>query len=201
MEKLILRIGTAILAAWLAAIPADADAPREVNITSDSAPGWIPSAEQSAKAERTARAYLAAEDSGDVKAAYEFFTPLNRSHLPTDEYKAEVAHQQAELGPLIERRFVKITWTKDPRDAPVPGIYAAIDLVSRYTKADRHCGYLILYQPDSDADFLVMREETSIMTNATFAEIARTKSPAEADAWWAKLSANCPNYPGMTVVP
>jgi hypothetical protein len=46
-----------------------------------------------------------------------------------------------------------------------------------------------------------MREEANIMNKSMVAEITRTKSQAEADAIWAKLSANCPNYPGATAAP
>jgi hypothetical protein len=68
-------------AALFLAFSANADAPRVVNVTTDSAPGWIPSIEQSAQAERAARAYLAAEDSGDADAAYKFFASVNKSRM------------------------------------------------------------------------------------------------------------------------
>lgn len=185
----------------MSAFPAAAGAPREVNVTSDSVPGWIPSVEQSQQAENAAHAYLAAEDSGDADAAYKFFAAINKSHTPFDDYKTNVARTQTELGAVVERRFVKVTWTKDSPNAPMPGIYAAIDIASRFANAERHCGYLILYQPDTGGDFQIMREESNFIKNSAFADIAHTKSQAEADAIWAQLSANCPNYPGTAAAP
>ncbi len=67
-------------AGLLLVFPASAEAPREVNVTTDSAPGWIPTVEQSQQAEKAAHAYLAAEDTGDADAAYKFFAAINKSH-------------------------------------------------------------------------------------------------------------------------
>ncbi len=182
-------------------LSAHADAPREINITSDSAPGWLPTIEQSDVAERTARAYLAAEDAGRAEDAYKFFADLQKKDISLEEFRSDVAHLRVQLGAPIERRIVKVTWTKDSQAAPIPGVYAAIDLASRFENADRHCGYLILYQPDSGGDFQVMREESNILDNATAADIARKGSQADVEAVWAKLSANCPNFPGVAAKP
>lgn len=197
-----MRITSIVATMCLAfALSAHADAPREINITSDSAPGWYPSVEQSAAAEKAARAYLATEDAGNAEEAYKFFSDLEKKDTPLEEFKANVAHLRAELGAPIERRIVKVTWTKDSADAPIPGIYAAIDLASRFEKADRHCGYLILYQPDAGGDFQVMREESNILGNEAAADIARKGSQADVEAIWAKLSANCPNFAGAAAKP
>jgi Protein of unknown function (DUF4019) len=182
-------------------LSAHADAQREINITSDSAPGWLPTIEQSDAAERTARAYLAAEDAGHAEDAYKFFADLQKKDISLEEFRPNVARLRAQLGAPIERRIVKITWTKDSQAAPIPGVYAAIDLASRFENADRHCGYLILYQPDSGGDFQVMREESNILDNATAADIARKGSQTDVEAVWAKLSANCPNFAGAAAKP
>jgi Protein of unknown function (DUF4019) len=169
-------------------------APRVINITSDSAPGWLPSVAQSDTAEQTARDYLAAEDAGRAEDAYGYFADLNKQHTPLADYKTNMEKMNAELGPVIERRIVKVTWTKDSPQAPIPGVYAAIDLISRFANADRHCGYLILYQAPVGDDFKVMREEANFMDN-------KTANASGAEEAWAKLSVNCPNYPGPVAKP
>jgi hypothetical protein len=195
------RVRALGLAACLAAaLPASADDKpaamplREINITSDSAPGWLPTVAQSETAERTVRDYLADEDAGRADAAYRRFADLEKSHVSFEDFKSGVARLNAQLGAVIERRIVKVTWTKDSPDAPIPGIYAAVDLVSRFANADRHCGYLILFQSNDGGEFQIMREEANIMDNAAAADIAKRGSAADVDAAWAKLSANCPNY-------
>jgi len=164
---------------------------REVNVTADSAPGWLPSVAQSQLAEKAALAYLAAEDAGKASDAYGFFADLNKQNTPFAEYEKNVKHSMEQLGPVLERRIVRVTWTKDSPQAPVPGIFAAIDFASRFTKADRHCGYIVLYQAREGDEFKVMREEANFIDNETAARVA----PGEVDRIWAQLSANCPNYP------
>jgi len=169
-------------------------APRVINITTDSAPGWLPSVAQGDMAEQTARDYLAAEDAGRAEDAYGYFADLNKQNTSLADYKTNIEKMNAEIGPVIERRIVKVTWTKDSPQAPIPGVYAAIDLVSRFANADRYCGFLILYQASAGGDFKVMREEANFMNN-------QTASASGADEAWAKLSTNCPNYSGPIAKP
>ena len=81
-----------------------------------------------------------------------------------------------------------------PPQGPYPGIYAAIDIVSRYANIDRDCGFVVMYQAPDAHTFVLMREETNFLANATAAQIAREHSQAEVDRLWGQLSANCPNY-------
>jgi hypothetical protein len=168
--------------------------PRVVNVTSDSTPGWLPSIEQSAAAEKTAREYLAAEDSGRAQDAYRYLHDLDKRGQPFDVYDANLKKFDAQAGQVTERRIVKVTWTKDPQQAPLPGVYAAIDLASRFANIDRHCGYLVVYQPDAGGEFQVMREESNFIDNASAAQMEQQHGRGSVDQMWAQLSRNCPNY-------
>jgi hypothetical protein len=172
-----------------------ADAPRQVNVSTDSTPGWVPSREQEDAAGKAATTFLALMDSGKAGEAYALLAEENRAQMPYADFSEGLARFNAEAGAVIERRQVVTTWTKDPPSAPVPGVYAAIDLTSRFARIDRHCGYLILYQPPAGGAFRVMREEDSYMDNATARQIEQ-RSKAELDATWAEASAACPNYAG-----
>ncbi|MBI1330140.1 MAG: DUF4019 domain-containing protein [Alphaproteobacteria bacterium] len=174
---------------------------REINITSDSEPGWLPSAELSDAAEHDARAYLTARDSGEIAKAYAMLADINRANMPYERYSGDQTAIHDKLGDVIERRFLKVTWTKNPRNAPALGIYVAIDLAGRFTKADRFCGYMILYQPLSGKPFGVMREEENFIENAQADSIAKTHGPAEVEKVWTQLSSHCPNYPGVNARP
>ena len=194
LSTLILAIFAAILSTApvgtaLAQIPASG-APRQVNITSDSTPGWIPSPEQEDAARNTVTAFLAALDGGKTREAYALLADEHQSHLPYDEFSRIVERFKAQAGDVIERRITTITWTKDSPTAPYPGVYAAIDLVGRFQRVDRHCGFLILYQPPAGGAFRVMRQEDSYIDNAT----AQKSSKAELDSAWARLAASCPNF-------
>lgn len=206
MAKLISALGLCLLALFSGTavseeLATSKPAYREVNVTSDSAPGWLPSIEQSETAEKTAHDYLAARDMGRIDDAYGFLADLNKQHLSLATYSAGTVEFNQKAGGVIERRIVKVTWTKDSPNAPLPGIYAALDTVSRFANIDRACGYLILYQPTSGDDFRVMREEENVLGNDVARSIEQKQGRAELDKLWAQLSQHCPNYPGAAAAP
>ncbi len=200
----VVAAATLMLLASASALPARADDPspppaapaRIVNITSDSAPGWLPSTDQARAATEAALAYLAAKDAGRAAAAYAMLEDGNRALQSFADFARALADFNARAGAVTERRIVTVTWTKDPAQAPKPGVYAAIDIVSRFANIDRDCGYVVVYQPPAGGAFRVAREEENLMTNADATVIERQHSEAGVEAAWSQLSARCPNYPG-----
>jgi hypothetical protein len=166
----------------------------EINITPDSAPGWLPSADQRAQVPQVIGDFLAALDGGQYEKAYDLQTEGQRRLETFDAFAKRVTKFNAQAGPVKERRIVKITWTKDPAHAPAAGVYAAVDLVSRFALIDRHGGYIVLYHRDAPAPFQVMREEDNYMTNEQSRQIEQTKSRQAVDQLWTQLARNCPNY-------
>ncbi|HET9159326.1 MAG TPA: DUF4019 domain-containing protein [Caulobacteraceae bacterium] len=164
---------------------------RQVTVTADSEPGWIPSVDQEAKALAAMKAYFAAADQNDAAKAYAFLHPAFQKDLPQSQFESRLRDFNRLAGGLKERRVLAITWTKDPKDAPFPGVYAAIDLSAKFARVDRQCGYVILYQAQAGAPFQLLREESNYMDNAT---ATRAKS-VDAERAWAKISSNCRNYP------
>ncbi len=171
-----------------------AQPPRHVNVTSDSAPGWTPSPTLEQSARDTALTYLAAKDAGQAAKAYAMVAKRLQGMMPFAAFSDELAKFNVQAGAVVERRITVVTWTKDPAQAPDPGVYAAIDLISRFANVDRHCGYLVLYQPPSGGPFVVSREESNFMDNDSARKIEQTKSAAGVQAAWTELSARCPNY-------
>jgi hypothetical protein len=192
MQRLIISLAISAVLAGSPALAANEPA-RVINVTTDSAPGWTPSGELEKTAVRTAQTYLADMDGRRYAEAYTALDPLNR-HETTDAFAARVQRFNDLAGPVLERRVVKVTWTKDPAHAPGPGVYVAIDLISRFANIDRHCGYVVLYQPPAGGGFHVMRQEDNFLDNAAAATIAKQQSAAAVDQAWAQASANCPNY-------
>ncbi len=169
-------------------------APREVNVTSDSQPGWVPSVELEQAVLRATQVYFDAIEAGDPARAYAMLTPQNRARMPLAMFFEENDKARDAIGPLRDRRVVRLTWTKDPAQAPAPGVYAAVDVASRHANANRECGYLIWYQRPEGGPFKLMRSETNRIDNATAETIVGQKGQAELDRIWTRLSANCPNY-------
>lgn len=168
--------------------------PEVINVTSDSAPGWLPSAEQRAQVPQITHDFLAALDSGLYPKAYGLMTESQRSQETFDQFSERVKEFNAQAGAATERRILKVIWTKDPANAPAPGVYAAVDLASHFEKIDRHCGYIVLYQSRAGMPFLVTRQEDNFITNEHARQIAMEQSPQSVDEIWSRLSRNCPNY-------
>ncbi len=113
--------------------------------------------------------------------------------MPQPVFSQMLTAFNVKAGPVVERRITMLTWTKDPPGGPAPGVYAAFDLVSRFAKVDRHCGYLVLYQPPAGGPFRVARQQDVYMDNATASAITADGKQSVDDAW-AQLSSACPNY-------
>lgn len=179
----------------MVALPAwSADRPREVNVTSDSAKGWIPSPALEQEAYRTVRAFLAASDAGRASEAYGLLSDVNRRDESFEAFSERLVQFNTRAGPPRQRSITKATWTKDSARAPAPGIYVAFDLTSRFANVDRHCGYIVLHQPPGAGPFRVTRQDSVLMDNATARRVAAQQSLAEVEAAWKRASAACPNY-------
>lgn len=168
--------------------------PHEINITTDSAPGWLPSAAQESAARRSLDDYLAALDAGHVVQAYAMLTAGQQHEESLTTFSVRNSKFNATAGPVKERRILKVTWTKNPATAPVPGVYVAFDLVSRFANVDRHCGYVVLYQDPADGAFRVTREENNYIDNAAANAIERDHSRAGLDRAWTDIASHCPSY-------
>lgn len=177
--------------------PAGAQAPaaRIINVTSESARGWTPSIAQQDLAKKTAEAFFEALDSGNPRLAYALLSEPNQKDRPLAVVAEELSKFRALSGSVKERRFLKTTWTKDPAKAPAPGVYVAIDLLTRFEGIDWHCGYIVLYQAPSREDFRVARQQDAFMDNATAKSIRDKGSMPGVEEIWSRVSASCPNYP------
>jgi Protein of unknown function (DUF4019) len=169
--------------------------PRVVNVTTDSTPGWLPSPELEEQAKKTAVDFMAAMDGGRYAEAYAFLAEIDRKDQTLSDFSNRVRQFNSGAGAVIERRITTITWTKNPAHAPLPGIYAALDLVSRFANIDRHCGFVVLYRAPSEQSFKVMREENYFLENAAVS----SAQPSAVEKMRANLSAHCPNYQRTSV--
>ena len=167
---------------------------REINLTTDSAPGWLPGVELEKSALETVAKFFQLNDAGDYQASYAMLDPGTRTLIKFDEFSKANNLLRTEAGKLIHRRMIKITWTKDPAQAPKPGIYAAIDAAATFQNTDRQCGYIVLYQAPQGGPFVVTRTENNSISNASAKESERRQSKAALDSLWTGLSANCPNF-------
>jgi hypothetical protein len=165
----------------------------EVNVTTDSTPGWVPSAAQRQQALEVTQRFLDAVSAGRYEEAYNLQAGSSRRGETLESFSGQEREFAALAGPPSFWRLTRVTWTKDPGRA-APGTYVAVDLVARFANIDRFCGYLVLYQPPAGGSFGVIRVERSFIDNPTARRIEAARSPAELDRLWTQLTENCPNY-------
>ena len=183
---------------WVAAASFDASA--TMDITPDSAPGWAPSQVQRSQVAMVIEEFLADLDQGKYLKAYGLMTQSRRAAQSLDDFEKIAANFNAEAGAVIYRRITHISWTKDPANAPGPGVYVSVDLISKFAKVDRDCGYIILYQGNPADPFLVQGEEHAYLSNLKAREIQEKTSREYVENLWIRLATStCPNYPGSRV--
>ncbi len=167
---------------------------REVNITSDSEHGWVPSEELEQQAQAALATYFSFVDNGSHRRAYEMLTDGHRALLSFEKFQELAVRLKNDAGSLTKRRIVKVSWTRGSLAAPDLGTYVAVDFAAKYTLIDRDCGFVVLRQSPLGGPFEVARVEDNYITNKSAETIARTNSRANLDQTWAALSTNCPNF-------
>lgn len=167
---------------------------KEINVTTDSSPGWTPTADQRQGALATVQSFLDAVEHGRYADAYGMQNPAvlhAQTLLQFTQYEQDF---RALSGPLKFWRVSKVTWTKDPAQAPFPGFYAAVDLVGQFANVDRDCGFIVVYQPPAGGAFTIMRRENNYLDNASARTVEQNQGKAEVAKVWGQLSSYCPNY-------
>lgn len=138
-------------------------------------PNWQPDAGDYQAVIDTVTKYFNAKDSGDVAASYALLD--GGMGLSLKEWKSTSDDFTTHTGAATSHKVVKLTWYKDPQNAPEPGVYAAADFVDHYEKAT-DCGYLAMHQKP-DGSFLVIHEQDGFLpnqSNMTPAQLADLKT-------------------------
>jgi hypothetical protein len=118
------------------------------------ASAWRPTEEQQQQIQSQTYEYFAAKDTRDYKQAYAFWSTAT----PFEQWSSAAEKFDAQAGQVRNRVVKKITWYKDPPQAPAPGVYAAADFSSQFANIEIHCGFVVWYQ-GQDGRFRVIREE------------------------------------------
>jgi Protein of unknown function (DUF4019) len=190
---IIVAIGATTAAAALT-LELSADTANETNLTTDSSPGWRPTAEQRQRVLQTVEAFLGALETAHYADACGMLSEINQRAQTQAQFDQNAQKFQQQAGPLKFWRVLKVTWTKDPAHAPSPGIYVSVDLAAQFANVDRDCGYIILYQRPAGGDFTIMRRENNFLDNAMARDIESKHSKTEVANVWRQLSRYCPSY-------
>ncbi len=170
------------------------DAPREVNVTQGSEPGWIPSEQLEADALEAWADYYRLLSQENYEAAYVKLSHGMRDTWPYEKFLSDNREARAERGDVEVLEPLKVTWTKGAMSAPTKGVYAAIDTKAQYQNVARFCGFTVLYKAENSERFEIARIEENLLTNAASAEIESKHSSLVPELIWHLLSRSCPNY-------
>ena len=134
------------------------DATGAPTTTSIPDPNWHPTADQQQQIQAITYSYFQLKDTGNYEQARALLSDAN----PFVQWRSSAEKFNSQAGEVRSRKIKKITWYKDPPQAPAAGIYAAVDFVSQFANIDIHCGYVVWHQ-GQDGSFRLMREEQNFI--------------------------------------
>jgi hypothetical protein len=108
-------------------------------------------------------------DEGKHEEAYSYLSPTFQKNLTTESWKNAVGGTRIELGARLSRSLRRVVWYDNPVNAPLPGLYAAVEFDSVFENARTHFQFIILHSQNG-APFKVMRNESTITLNTSSTE-------------------------------
>ena len=99
---------------------------------------------------------------GNSDATFDLLAPTFQRNLTREVWRKEVEKERADLGKQTSRTLRRIVWYQDPANAPLPGLYAAVEYDSVFENSDLHFQYLMLHSQDN-LPFRVMRREVILV--------------------------------------
>lgn len=130
---------------------------------------YVPSAADSAEIQRLSARYFGHIDRKEYDAAHAMFTDGMRALAPLREWRAFMREEPRKWGALEHREQANVTWYDDPPNAPKPGLYVAVDYVSRYANLAQHTEFLVWYRERDGMPFALTRHETNAVDKASAA--------------------------------
>ena len=116
------------------------------------------------EAEAFATRWLDMLEQGNADGSFALLTDMFKANLTPETWRSAILETKETLGALQSRRLRRIVWYQDPKDAPLPGTYVAVEFDSIYENADKHFRYVILHSQKGEP-FRVMRSESTFVLN------------------------------------
>jgi hypothetical protein len=107
-----------------------------------------------------ASAWVDLVDDGKADEALGLLSPTFQRNLTAKSWRDAIAGTRAQLGARQSKSLRRIVWYENPQNAPLPGLYAAVEFDSVFDNAGKHFRYVILHSQDG-APFKVMRNEAT----------------------------------------
>jgi hypothetical protein len=161
----------------------------EIRIAAGSEASWLPARDQLHKLEDALQAFLNDLDEGQYARAYARIEERPRALMPLERFTQRAQDFSKLSGTRKQQRIERITWAKDPPDAPASGVYAVVELASRFARIQHHCGFALLHQRDPASPFHIVRQEDFYLTDDQAQQMTTSQAPVE--QLWASLRQSC----------
>lgn len=136
----------------------------------DGSYAFVPTEADNDLVTRRTTEFLGQKDQGKLTAAYAQFSDAMKQSARFDSWSRSVQEFNEKAGGVQFRKITRVSWVKDPPDAP-PGHYAAVDYTGRFENVAFVCGYVAWFR-DRTGALSIMREEENFIDDATRSRIS-----------------------------
>lgn len=105
-------------------------------------------------------------ENGNAQQSFSMLAPIFQQNLTPDTWRESVLDRNAKTGKLISRKLRRVVWYDNPVNAPLPGLYAAVEFDSLFENTDKHFQFVILHSQNDEA-FKIMRNEADVVVKNT----------------------------------
>ena len=121
-------------------------------------------------------AWLAAKDGGRYEEAWALLSDRMKGASPLAQWRAAAERFNDRAGPVRGRQVTRISFYRDPPDAPEPGLYAAADFSADFANFDFVCGYL-MWRLGPDGLWRLVREEQNLVDKQAAEDVTKIDRP------------------------
>jgi len=135
---------------------------------------WEPAEEDQLRIKLLSYRYLQAKESQDYDAAFAAFSDTTAAAIDFNTWKANQQKFKAAAGAEVSSMFTRVTWYDNPSNAPLSGIFAAVDYSNVYANITIHCGFLVWHKTD-DGQYRLIREEENHIDKSTQKKLSESE--------------------------
>lgn len=131
---------------------------------------YAPSAADATEIQELSARYFGHVDRREYDVAHAMFSDEMRAMAPLREWRKFMREEPRDWGTPERREQTNVTWYDNPPNAPRPGLYVAVDYVSRYANLAQHTEFLVWYREREDMPFVLTRHEINAVDKASAAK-------------------------------
>jgi hypothetical protein len=123
--------------------------------------------------------FLTEYDGGENDEAWQLLSTKTQEMLPLPGWRDKRAAFLRAAGQPLGHDIEKVTWLRNPPNAPYPGLYAAFDVNCQYALLQMCTEVIVLYSEKEGASFTVMRYDQYSIERAAVRKLCLTNDTAQ----------------------